>query len=163
MEGCRADPVLAVRHGCADLGLLDGPGDEEALDRSALCREPAMMAIPQGHPLATAKLTLSRDLTNETSLVTSVNLGLESQSLIRSCLAPSQRIDFREHNVSREGLFNLIGAGLGITVLAGSALALAIPAWSYLQLARIPHRQPTMCPPTGTRIATTRHCAASWR
>jgi DNA-binding transcriptional LysR family regulator len=120
MEGSRAELVLAVQERRADLAILVSSGVEAGLEHLALWQEPALMALPKGHPQAGADTVRWSDLINDTFLVTRLGLGLESRRLIHACLPSVQRAKFLEHDISREGLFSLIGAGLGITVLAES-------------------------------------------
>ena len=120
MEGGRAELISAVQERRADLAILVSRGVEAGLDHLALWEEPALMALPEAHPQASAEMIRWQDLANDTFLVTRLGLGPESRRLIQSCLPPGHGARFREHDISREGLFNLIGAGLGITVLAES-------------------------------------------
>ena len=80
LEGSRAELVMAVRQGRADLALLVALDEEDGLDHRPLWREAALLALPEHHRLAAAEMVLWRDLADETFLVTGLGLGPDSQS-----------------------------------------------------------------------------------
>jgi len=126
-EGSRDELLLTLRRGEVDLALLLGPMDEAALDRLALWQEAGMVALPERHPLADADFIRWRDLVDETFIVTSRGSGPEARITVQGLLPPGTTARFAAHDVSREGMFNLVGAGFGVAVLAESASGASYP------------------------------------
>jgi len=126
-EGSRDELLSALRGGEVDLALLLGPMDESALDRLALWQEAGMIALPERHPLADADFVRWRDLVDETLIVTSRGSGPEARVTVQGLLPLGATARFAAHDVSREGMFNLVGAGFGVAVLAESASGASYP------------------------------------
>ena len=77
--------------------------------------------------LADADFVQWRDLVDETFIVTSRGSGPEARVTVQGLLPPGATARFAAHHVSREGMFNLVGAGFGIAVLAESASGASYP------------------------------------
>jgi len=127
-EGCRDELLTAVRQGEVDLALLLGPMHEPGLDRLALWREAVMVALSEGHPLVSRDLVLWAELVQETFIITRRGSGPEAREKVEALLPPGHKARFLPHDVGRETMFNLVGAGLGIAVLAESASGASYPA-----------------------------------
>jgi DNA-binding transcriptional LysR family regulator len=126
-EGCRDELLTAVRQGEVDLALLLGPMDEPGADRLALWREAVMVALPEDHPLVGRELVPWADLARETFIITRRGSGPEARQRIEALLPPEHGARFLPHDVGRETMFNLVGAKLGIAVLAESASGASYP------------------------------------
>jgi DNA-binding transcriptional LysR family regulator len=126
-EGSREELLLTVRRGEVDVALLLGPMEEPALDRQALWQEAGMVALPERHPLAGSDFVRWRDLGAETFIVTSRGSGPEARVTVQGLMPPGTAARFATHDVSREGMFNLVGAGFGVAVLAESASGASYP------------------------------------
>lgn len=127
IEGDRAQHLGDLRRGRTDVAILLGPHDEPGLDRLALWQEAGMVALPERHPLAGSALVLWQDLAGETFIVTSRGSGPEARATVQSLLPDGHTVRFAAHDVGREGMFNLVGAGLGVAVLAESASGASYP------------------------------------
>ena len=127
IEGDREELLSDLRRGRTDVAILLGPHDEPALDRLALWQEAGMVALPESHPLADARLVLWQDLADETFIVASRGSGPEVRATVQDLLPRGQPARFAPHDVSREGMFNLVGTGLGVAVLAESASGASYP------------------------------------
>lgn len=127
IEGDRAQLLGDLRRGRADIAILLGPHDEPGLDRLALWQEAGMVALPERHPLAGAGLVLWQDLAGETFIVASRGSGPEVRATVQSLLPEGHTARFAAHDVGREGMFNLVGTGLGVAVLAASASGASYP------------------------------------
>lgn len=127
MEGTRAELLAAIQAGEADLAVLMGPGDEHGLDRLALWDETVLVALNGAHPLAEAGTIRWRQLASETFVVTRRGSGPEARAKVEALLPRGHMARFAEHDVSREAMFNLVGAGLGVAVLAESSSGASYP------------------------------------
>ncbi|MDX2148178.1 MAG: LysR substrate-binding domain-containing protein [Planctomycetota bacterium] len=128
IEGDREQLLSDLRRGRTDVAILLGPIDEPGLDRLALWQEAGMVALPERHPLAGAGLVLWQDLAGETFIVASRGSGPEVRATVQSLLPDGHTARFAAHDVGREGMFNLVGAGFGVAVLAESASGAAYPS-----------------------------------
>jgi DNA-binding transcriptional LysR family regulator len=126
-EGCRPELLAAVRDGHADVALLLCAGCEPELEFRSLWHEIGMVALPHGHPLAQRQLVRWAELVNETFIVTRLGSGPEARKKVEELLPSSRTAQFVQHDVGREGMFNLVGAGLGLAVLAESASGATYP------------------------------------
>jgi len=86
-----------------------------------------MVALPDRHPLAGAGLVLWQDLAGATFIVASRGSGPEVRATVHDLLPRGHTARFAAHDVSREGMFNLVGTGLGVAVLAESASGASYP------------------------------------
>ncbi len=126
-EGCRDELLTAVRQGEVDLALLLGPMQEPGSDRLALWQEAVMVALPEDHPLVSRELVLWAELAQETFIITRRGSGPEAREKVEALLPPGHGARFLSHDVGRETMFNLVGARLGIAVLAESASGASYP------------------------------------
>lgn len=127
IEGDRAQLLGDLRRGRADVAILLGPHDEPGLDRLALWQEAGMVALPERDPLAGAGLVLWQDLAGKTFIVASRGSGREVRATVQSLLPDGHTARFAAHDVGREGMFTLVGAGFGAAVLAESASGASYP------------------------------------
>lgn len=127
IEGDREHLLSDLRRGRTDVAILLGPHDEPGLDRLALWQEAGMVALPERHTLADAGLVLWQDLVGETFIVTSRGSGPEARATVQSLLPDGHTARFAAHDVGREGMFNLVGTGPGVAVLAESASGASYP------------------------------------
>lgn len=127
IEGDRAQLLGDLRRGRADVVILLGPHDEPGLHRLTLWQEAGMVALPERHPHAGAGMVLWQDLSAETFIVASRGSGPEVRATVQSLLPHGHTARFAAHDVSREGMFNLVGTGLGVAVLAESASGASYP------------------------------------
>lgn len=126
-EGSRKNLLLAVRRGEVDVAILVSPSVETGLDQMPLWRLACMIALPKNHALALNEFVRWTDLTNEAFLVTPQGAGEEVRSLAGALLPHGHSAHFVEQNVGREAMFNLVGTGLGVAVLAESASGASYP------------------------------------
>jgi len=126
-EGCRVELLNDLRRGRADVAILLGPHDEPGLDRLALWQEAGMVALPERHPLAGAGMVLWQDLAGETFIVAARGSGPEVRATVEDLPPRGHTARFAAHDVGREAMFNLVGAGLGVAVLAESASGASYP------------------------------------
>lgn len=127
MEASRQELTTAVRQGKADLAVLLSSIAEPSLEMMVLWRESWMVALPEKHRLAEFDMVQWTDLAAETFVVASRGSGPEVRERIQGHLPESSMARFLEQDVGREGMFNLVGTGLGVAALAESASGVAYP------------------------------------
>lgn len=127
IEGDREQLLSDVRRGRTDVAILLGPHDEPGLERLGLWQEAGMIALPVTHRLVEAPLLGWWDLAGETFIVTPRGSGPETRAKVEALLPREHSASFAVHDVGREAMFNLVGAGLGIAVLAESASGVSYP------------------------------------
>jgi DNA-binding transcriptional LysR family regulator len=126
-EGSREELLTAVRRGEVDLALLLGPMEEPSLDRLGLWQEAGMVALQEEHTLASRPMVVWSDLVAETFLIARRGSGPEARRKIEALLPSGHGARFVEQDVGREAMFNLVGTGLGVAVLAESASGASYP------------------------------------
>lgn len=104
-------------------------------DRRLFWREAVLVAVPTGHALAEAgRLSASR-LRDHPILILRSDPGPEIHDYLRAKLTPfGDQPDVSIHAVGRENLLNLVGAGLGLSIVAQSAAAVTYPGVKFLPL-----------------------------
>jgi len=126
-EGSRDELLTAVRRGEVDLALLLGPIEEPGLDRLGLWQEAGMVALPEEHTLASRPMVFWSDLVAETFIIARRGSGPEAREKVEALLPSGHTARFVEQDVGREAMFNLVGTGLGVAVLAESASGATYP------------------------------------
>ena len=86
-----------------------------------------MVALPERHRLADRSIVPWHNLSGETFIVTSRGSGPEARAKVEGLLPAGHGARFAAHDIGREALFNLVGADLGVAVLAESASGASYP------------------------------------
>lgn len=120
VDGSRPDLLNAVREGRADIAILLASSSEAGLEQVALWQEAAVLGLPESHRLAPRTQIKWESLSAETFIVTRRGLGPEMRARIQDLLLFEHEAGFQIHDVNSDGLLNLVGTGLGITVLVKS-------------------------------------------
>jgi LysR family transcriptional regulator, hydrogen peroxide-inducible genes activator len=119
--------VQRLRDGQLDVGLMALPVNEPQLESECLFREDFLLAVPKDHPLATGDECLDVSvLATEPVLLLEEGHCLRDQALSVCRLAgASERDGFRA--TSLETLRQMVGAGVGITLLPELATRPPVP------------------------------------
>jgi DNA-binding transcriptional LysR family regulator len=126
-EGRREELLAALRRGEVDAALVLGPANEPEVDQLSLWREAAMVAMVEDHPLADSTLVRWIELASETFLTTIAGAGPEARQKVEALLPSGHTARFTEHNVAQDTVLNLVGMGLGVSVLSESASGVSYP------------------------------------
>ncbi|BDG74435.1 LysR family transcriptional regulator [Roseomonas fluvialis] len=127
VEGGREHLLRAVRRGRADIAVVLTAREELGLDSLPSWREPALVALPDGHRLADRELVVWSELVTETFITTASGSGPEVRAMIQGLLPIGHAARFTTHEVGREAMFNLVGAKLGVAIVGESATGAAYP------------------------------------
>ncbi len=114
--------LAALRHGTLDAALLALPIDDAQLHLEPLFEEPFVLAVPRGQALESKPQLRLRDLRDQSLLLLEEGHCLRDQALDVCALAGAgERAGFR--GTSLETLRQMVGAGVGITLLPQLAVA----------------------------------------
>lgn len=118
IEKSRPRLVTALRNGVVDIAIVTGAAPLPECLAAVLWSERIMVALLENHPLANKEAIYWTDLKAERVLLSRRDPGPELEGLIAAKLAsPGDRPTISFHDVSRGSLWNLVGAGFGITLL----------------------------------------------
>ena len=123
IEGPRARLVTALRNGVIDVALVTGGAPFANSQSMALWSERILVVLPEVHRLAAKETIHWTDLKGETLLLSERDPGPEIQDLVAARLvSPADRPRVWRHDVSRESIKSLIGAGFGIGLTLEASL-----------------------------------------
>ena len=118
IESSRARLVTALRNGVVDIAIVTGAAPFPESNSVSLWSERIMVAFLESHPLANKAFIVWSDLKAARVLLSRRDPGPELEDLIKAKLpSPVDRPRIYFHDVSRGSLWNLVGAGFGITLL----------------------------------------------
>ncbi len=135
LEGSAPQILHGARRRDVDVAFVCGDHAWDHLEHETLWREPMFAALAEAHPLTSMMEVPPERLAQETLLVRGpVAEYASQQALTRQILgcAPSR---MRCMDVDRETLVDLVGLGLGVTLVAGSSLGAFQPGVVYRPLA----------------------------
>lgn len=117
-----ADILSLLENGDLDAALLALPIEDDSLRSLPLFREPFMMAMPDGHPLAKKRAISTADLKGEELLLLEDGHCLRDHALdVCSLTGARERVDF--HATSMETLRQMVAADVGVTLMPALAVA----------------------------------------
>lgn len=128
VEAAPLDQLVALRQHRADVAFLTAASEAPGAESEHLWDERISVALPQGHPLSGRQTLTWADLRSEAFIVRAYGSGPVIYAWLAGKLNPDGYApNIRQHDVCRESLLGLVGAGYGLTVVAGSATGLVIP------------------------------------
>lgn len=140
----KSDQLLArLHHGSLDAAVLALPvGDDRNLACQFLFEEPFLLAVPAGHPLARrARLSLD-DLSRYNLMLLEDGHCLRDQALeVCHLSGAKEKTEFRA--TSLETLRQMVGAGVGITLLPLLATRNPVPASDAIRLLEFSDSRPS--------------------
>jgi LysR family hydrogen peroxide-inducible transcriptional activator len=139
-----------LREGRLDAGILALPLHEDWLETEFLFEEPFLLAVPDGHPLASHRSLRMDELGQQHLLLLEEGHCLRDQALeVCSLAGAGEKEGFRA--TSLETLRQMVAAGVGVTLLPMLAVKPPVPASENIRL--LPFRNP----------APSRKLALVWR
>ena len=139
-----------LRDGRLDAAVLALPLHEDWLETALLFEEPFILALPQGHPLASHSELKLAELSEQHLLLLEDGHCLRDQALAVCQLAGAgEKEGFRA--TSLETLRQMVAAGVGMTLLPILAVKPPVPTSANIRL--VPFKRPT----------PTRKLALVWR
>ena len=123
IESSRARLATALRNGNIDVAIVTGDGSLPHSKSVPLWSERILVVLPESHRLATNETVRWTDLKGETLLLSQRDPGPEIQDLLTARLiSQSDRPNVVRHDVSRESIKSLVGAGFGIGLTLEASL-----------------------------------------
>ncbi len=131
-EGVSTDQLVALRRQLIDVAFLAEVDEAPGAQSEHLWSEPIHVAMPQYHGLAALDGLRWADLRDEPFVVRAYDSGPVIYAWLAGKLHPGGVApNIQQHDVSRECLLGLVGAGYGLTVVAESATVLVVPGVIY--------------------------------
>lgn len=131
-EGASADQLTALRRQQVDVAFLADIADVPGGASEHLWDERIYVAAPEQHSISSSNALTWATLRNEVFVVRAYGCGPVIYAWLAGKLDPGGLApDIRQHDLSRECLLGLVGAGYGLTVVAESATALVVPGVIY--------------------------------
>ena len=123
VESSRTRLVTALRNGAIDLAIVTGEAPLLDTKSMLLWSERILVALPETHQLVANATIRWTDLKGETLLLGLRDPGPEILELLMARLAsPEDRPKIVRHDVSRESVKSLVGAGFGIGLTLEASL-----------------------------------------
>jgi DNA-binding transcriptional LysR family regulator len=124
-----------LRNGDLDVGFLRPPVDEVELDCETLLREPLVVALPRGHPLAKLKRIPVRRLGAEPFVMFRREPGLVLHDLVlRFCLQAGFTPRAAQEAAQTHAVVGLVSAGIGVALVPASIQATRTQGVDYRPL-----------------------------
>lgn len=118
VEGARACLFAGLERGTLDIAIVTGEPTAREGKSMTLWSERIMVALPEGHPLSANEIVYWTDLRGETFLLSQRDPGPEIQDILLAKLAsPGDRPKVVSHDISRENIKSLVGAGFGVSLM----------------------------------------------
>lgn len=127
-----SEQMAALRERRLDIGFLVAVDETPGLEGERLWNEPAFAAMAEAHPLAAERAVTWDDLRTQEFVMRTHSIGLVAFGWLAERLKPGGvPANIRLHDVSRETLLGLVGAGFGMTVVTESAAGMTVPGVAY--------------------------------
>lgn len=131
-EGARECLFAGVDAGRIDVAIVTGDPLVHEGKAMSLWSERVMVALPESHHLASNNIVYWTDLKDETFLFSERDPGPEIQEILLAKLAaPGERPKVVSHDVSRENIQSLVGAGFGVSLTVEACIGAAYSSVVY--------------------------------
>ena len=131
-EGSRARLFSGIDTGRLDVAIVTGDPIAHSGKVMGLWSERIMVALPESHRLASNDIVYWTDLKDETFLFSEMDPGPEIQEILLAKLAaPRDRPTVISHDVSRENIKSLVGAGFGVSLMCEACVGVAYTGVVY--------------------------------
>ncbi len=131
-EGARSCLFTGVDAGRLDVAIVTGDPISRDGKAVGLWSERIMVALPEHHRLASSHIVYWTDLRDETFLMSRRDPGPEIQDILLAKLAaPGERPKVISHDISRENIKSLVGAGFGVSLMCEACIGANYPGVVY--------------------------------
>ncbi|MGA7714062.1 MAG: LysR family transcriptional regulator [Rhizomicrobium sp.] len=135
VEGSRVHLFAELQGGALDIAIVSGESELRASQVLPLWAERIMVALPQTHPLSARKVIYWTDLKRERFLLSSRDPGPEIKDYLMAKLAaPGDRPLVVCHDISRENILSIVGAGRGVSLLCEACTGTSYPGVVYREV-----------------------------
>jgi DNA-binding transcriptional LysR family regulator len=123
IEGSRTRLTNALRNGSIDVAIVTGETPLPDSKSMSLWGERILVVLPDGHRLATNEIVYWTDLKGEALLLSQRDPGREIHDLlVAKLVSPADQPSIVRHDVSRESIKSLVGAGFGVGLTIEASL-----------------------------------------
>ena len=123
VEGSRTRLFDGIKNGTIDIAIVTGDPASDRNPSMVLWSERIIVALPEGHLLATNEIIYWTDLKGERFLLSERDPGPEIQDILIAKLAsPGDLPDVVRHDVSAENIKSLVGAGRGVSLMCEACM-----------------------------------------
>lgn len=137
LEGVQARLVTALLNGEIDIAILAREPELRDCRSMPLWNERMLVALPEGHELATREALYWTDLEKETMLLSQHDSSRAPDYLgVPKSGPPDDRSRTKYHNVGRGTILNLVSMGLGVSLVDESDTGASIAGIVYRQIRR---------------------------
>ena len=137
VEGPRSRLIASLKSKEIDIAIIAGKIDRMIGDAMSLWSERIVVAVPREHPLSARSRIHWQDLKGERFLLASREPDPEIHDiLIDHVAAPDDKPIVLSHDVSRENVLSMVGAGQGISLLHECGTGAMYPGVVYREIYR---------------------------
>lgn len=134
-ELCSPELEEMVLNGQLDVGFVGSPTQEPALCAESLWREPVMVVLPEGHPLAAQTHIPLSALAQEPFIqYDREQKQYAHDQIVAVCYAAGFSPHVVQEAATEQAIISLVGAGLGVSVVSASLQELRSNEVVYCQL-----------------------------
>jgi DNA-binding transcriptional LysR family regulator len=142
--------LVGLAESTLDAALVTAHTVRRGANTIPICREPLVVALPQGHELVSSDFVRWDMLRDETVLTQGWDGSHAAREFYTSLLGGS--VKFSSHPASKQSVMALVGAGFGVTLAAQSQADVVFPgvvykpvreddAWVTVELAWMPQKE----------------------
>lgn len=135
IETDRSELLTLLSHRRMDAIVAAGEPEVDNRDALLLARESIFLAVPSDHKWAGRELLSWDDVREATFVVSSIEPGPEIHDyLIRRLADLGRRPRLIRHRLGREGVMNLVGLGLGVSLVAEHWCGVSYPNVTFVRV-----------------------------
>ncbi|WP_227268104.1 LysR family transcriptional regulator [Roseobacter weihaiensis] len=143
VESDRSELMTLLSHRSIDVVISAGPPVPEYGEGLILTEEKIWLAVPSDRQIAERDLISWEDIRTETFVVGAREPGPEIHDFIMSKVGSfARRPVVRRHRLSRGGIMNLVGLGLGVSLVCDHWRGIRYPNVSFVPIGSFTERVP---------------------
>lgn len=120
--------LAGIENGLLDIAIMIGDTAYPGLMSRSFWSERILVAMPEGHPLASRERIHWTDLTGERFLLTQRDPGPETRNMLLGKLGmPGYSPEIDMEDIGRDTVLSVIALGVHISIVAESALGIHVP------------------------------------
>lgn len=136
LESERRQMMVMLSHRTLDVVIAVGEPPPESGDSLVLTRAPVYLAVASERSLAQNDRVRWADFTGEEFLVSARESGPDIHDyIVRQATAFGRGVSITRHHLCRDGVMNLVGLGLGVTVVGDHAAGARYPNVELIPIA----------------------------
>jgi DNA-binding transcriptional LysR family regulator len=134
VDRARAHLLFDLAANVIDVAIVMGGGFQWTDRSMPLWTERVVVALPEDHPLAGRPTIRWAELANDCLIVNQRDPGPEFHALLMAKIGHAGLGNIMEHDVGLDRLLSLVGAGLGVTLVAEGATGASYPGVTYREI-----------------------------